>query len=146
MGVSSVMWVWMFLSVVVKIPHTSRSRVTVFVCCARAHWPCWLEAGLQGGIIGLCHAFYNASSSTAQSDICKPKAQLTCSFYWLCVVCFDSIKWFYVRSSTTNRKMWGEQLQKAISRTHRYIQLTSAQLVGVCLFIFVRPYHVPFIR
>ncbi|XP_074718855.1 synaptojanin-2 isoform X2 [Strix uralensis] len=51
-----------------------------------------------------------------------------------------------VNASTTNRKMWGEQLQKAISRTHRYIQLTSAQLVGVCLFIFVRPYHVPFIR
>uniref|UniRef100_A0A8B9MC28 Synaptojanin-2 n=1 Tax=Accipiter nisus TaxID=211598 RepID=A0A8B9MC28_9AVES len=51
-----------------------------------------------------------------------------------------------VNASTTNRKTWGEQLQKAISRTHRYIQLTSAQLVGVCLFIFVRPYHVPFIR
>ncbi|KFQ93604.1 Synaptojanin-2, partial [Nipponia nippon] len=51
-----------------------------------------------------------------------------------------------VNASTTNRKMWGEQLQKAISRTHRYVQLTSAQLVGVCLFIFVRPYHVPFIR
>ncbi|NWX91263.1 SYNJ2 protein, partial [Nothoprocta pentlandii] len=51
-----------------------------------------------------------------------------------------------VNASTTNRKMWGEQLQKAISRTHRYIQLTSAQLVGVCLFIFVRPFHVPFIR
>ncbi|NXW56065.1 SYNJ2 protein, partial [Eurystomus gularis] len=51
-----------------------------------------------------------------------------------------------VNASTTNRKMWGEQLQKAISRTHRYIQLTSAQLVGICLFIFVRPYHVPFIR
>ncbi|KAM9019074.1 synaptojanin-2 isoform 2-T2 [Ara ararauna] len=51
-----------------------------------------------------------------------------------------------VNASATNRKMWGEQLQKAISRTHRYIQLTSAQLVGVCLFIFVRPYHVPFIR
>lgn len=48
--------------------------------------------------------------------------------------------------STTNRKMWGEQLQKAISRSHRYILLTSAQLVGVCLYIFVRPYHVPFIR
>lgn len=42
--------------------------------------------------------------------------------------------------------MWGEQLQKAISRSHRYILLTSAQLVGVCLYIFVRPYHVPFIR
>uniref|UniRef100_A0A8C3CBE6 Synaptojanin-2 n=1 Tax=Cairina moschata TaxID=8855 RepID=A0A8C3CBE6_CAIMO len=51
-----------------------------------------------------------------------------------------------VNASTTNKKMWGEQLQKAISRTHRYIQLTSAQLVGVCLFIFVRPFHVPFIR
>nr|XP_008121699.1 PREDICTED: synaptojanin-2 [Anolis carolinensis] len=51
-----------------------------------------------------------------------------------------------VNASTTNRKMWGEQLQKALSRTHRYILLTSAQLVGVCLFIFVRPFHVPFIR
>ncbi|XP_077874950.1 synaptojanin-2 isoform X2 [Ictidomys tridecemlineatus] len=51
-----------------------------------------------------------------------------------------------VNASTTNRKMWGEQLQKAISRSHRYILLTSAQLVGVCLYIFVRPYHVPFIR
>ncbi|XP_049621275.1 synaptojanin-2 isoform X2 [Suncus etruscus] len=51
-----------------------------------------------------------------------------------------------VNASTTNRKMWGEQLQKAISRAHRYILLTSAQLVGVCLYIFVRPYHVPFIR
>ncbi|KAJ6664553.1 hypothetical protein lerEdw1_006126 [Lerista edwardsae] len=51
-----------------------------------------------------------------------------------------------VNASTTNRKMWGEQLQKALSRTHRYILLTSAQLVGVCLFIFVRPLHAPFIR
>ncbi|XP_028579612.2 synaptojanin-2 isoform X2 [Podarcis muralis] len=51
-----------------------------------------------------------------------------------------------VNASTTNKKMWGEQLQKALSRTHRYILLTSAQLVGVCLFIFVRPFHVPFIR
>ncbi|KAG8123688.1 hypothetical protein E2320_019016 [Naja naja] len=41
-----------------------------------------------------------------------------------------------VNASTTNRKTWGEQIQKALSRTHRYILLTSAQLVGVCLFIF----------
>uniref|UniRef100_A0A8C5WT51 Synaptojanin-2 n=1 Tax=Laticauda laticaudata TaxID=8630 RepID=A0A8C5WT51_LATLA len=47
---------------------------------------------------------------------------------------------------TTNKKTWGEQIQKALSRTHRYILLTSAQLVGVCLFIFVRPFHVPYIR
>lgn len=52
----------------------------------------------------------------------------------------------FLSSSTTNRKMWGEQLQKAISRAHRYILLTSAQLVGVCLYIFVRPHHIPFIR
>ncbi|KAL7987653.1 hypothetical protein Chor_006572 [Crotalus horridus] len=51
-----------------------------------------------------------------------------------------------VNASTTNRKIWGEHIQKALSRTHRYILLTSAQLVGVCLFIFVRPFHVPYIR
>ncbi|XP_069866485.1 synaptojanin-2 isoform X4 [Dipodomys merriami] len=51
-----------------------------------------------------------------------------------------------VNASATNRKVWGEQLQKAISRSHRYTLLASAQLVGVCLYIFVRPYHVPFIR
>ncbi|XP_068087951.1 synaptojanin-2 isoform X2 [Hyperolius riggenbachi] len=51
-----------------------------------------------------------------------------------------------VNASSTNRKMWAEQIQKAISRSHRYILLTSGQLVGVCLFIFVRPYHMPFIR
>ncbi|KAM4042486.1 synaptojanin-2 [Anomaloglossus baeobatrachus] len=51
-----------------------------------------------------------------------------------------------VSASTKNRKVWSEQIQKAISRSHRYIMLTSAQLVGVCLFIFVRPFHMPFIR
>ncbi|OCT79994.1 synaptojanin-2-like isoform X2 [Xenopus laevis] len=51
-----------------------------------------------------------------------------------------------VSASTTNRKVWAEQIQKALSRTHRYILLTSGQLVGVCLFVFVRPYHMPFIR
>ncbi|XP_072907248.1 synaptojanin-2-like isoform X2 [Hemitrygon akajei] len=51
-----------------------------------------------------------------------------------------------VSASTTNRKMWSEQLQKAISRTHKYIMLSSGQLVGVCLFIFVRLHHVPYIR
>lgn len=51
-----------------------------------------------------------------------------------------------VSASTKNRKVWSEQIQKAISRSHRYIMLTFGQLVGVCLFIFVRPYHMPFIR
>ncbi|XP_067900876.1 LOW QUALITY PROTEIN: synaptojanin-2-like [Heterodontus francisci] len=51
-----------------------------------------------------------------------------------------------VNASTTNKKMWAEQLQKAISRTHKYIMLSSGQLVGVCLYIFVRLHHVPYIR
>ncbi|XP_078412968.1 LOW QUALITY PROTEIN: synaptojanin-2-like [Cetorhinus maximus] len=51
-----------------------------------------------------------------------------------------------VNASTTNKKAWAEQLQKAISRTHKYIMLTSGQLVGVCLYIFVRLHHVPYIR
>ncbi|XP_048457144.1 synaptojanin-2-like isoform X2 [Rhincodon typus] len=51
-----------------------------------------------------------------------------------------------VNASTTNKKMWAEQLQKAISRTHKYILLSSGQLVGVCLYIFVRLHHVPHIR
>ncbi|XP_078086707.1 synaptojanin-2-like [Mustelus asterias] len=51
-----------------------------------------------------------------------------------------------VNASTTNKKAWAEQLQKAISRTHKYIMLSSGQLVGVCLYIFVRLHHVPYIR
>ncbi|XP_043919592.1 synaptojanin-2 [Protopterus annectens] len=51
-----------------------------------------------------------------------------------------------VNASTTNKKIWAEQLQKALSRTCKYILLTSTQLVGVCLFVFIRPYHAPFIR
>nr|XP_006007959.1 PREDICTED: synaptojanin-2 [Latimeria chalumnae] len=51
-----------------------------------------------------------------------------------------------VNASSTNRKTWEKQLQKALSRTHRYILLASGQLVGVCLYVFVRPLHVPFIR
>ncbi|XP_060687579.1 synaptojanin-2-like isoform X1 [Hemiscyllium ocellatum] len=51
-----------------------------------------------------------------------------------------------VNASTTNKKMWAEQLQKAISGQHKYILLSSGQLVGVCLYIFVRLHHVPYIR
>ncbi|XP_053566888.1 synaptojanin-2 [Bombina bombina] len=51
-----------------------------------------------------------------------------------------------VNASTTNKKLWAEQIQKALSRSHRYILLTTGQLVGVCLYVFVRPYHMPFIR
>lgn len=48
--------------------------------------------------------------------------------------------------STTNQKLWAAELQKNISRDHKYVLLASEQLVGVCLFVFIRPQHAPFIR
>ncbi|XP_061818830.2 synaptojanin-1 isoform X4 [Nerophis lumbriciformis] len=51
-----------------------------------------------------------------------------------------------VSASTTNQKLWAAELQKNISRDHKYVLLASEQLVGVCLFVFVRPQHAPFIR
>ncbi|MFT7818485.1 synaptojanin-1 isoform X7 [Arapaima gigas] len=51
-----------------------------------------------------------------------------------------------VSASTTNQKLWAVELQKSISRDHKYVLLAAEQLVGVCLFIFIRPQHAPFIR
>ncbi|XP_060764936.1 synaptojanin-1 isoform X2 [Neoarius graeffei] len=51
-----------------------------------------------------------------------------------------------VSASTTNQKLWAAELQKSISRDNKYVLLASEQLVGVCLFIFIRPQHAAFIR
>eukprot|EP00063_Salmo_salar_P010452 XP_013985287.1 PREDICTED: synaptojanin-1-like [Salmo salar] len=51
-----------------------------------------------------------------------------------------------VSASTTNQKLWAAELQKNISRDHKYVLLASEQLVGVCLFVFIRPHHAPYIR
>ncbi|KAI4003821.1 synaptojanin 1 [Homo sapiens] len=51
-----------------------------------------------------------------------------------------------VSASTTNQKLWAVELQKTISRDNKYVLLASEQLVGVCLFVFIRPQHAPFIR
>uniref|UniRef100_A0A665V0N5 phosphoinositide 5-phosphatase n=1 Tax=Echeneis naucrates TaxID=173247 RepID=A0A665V0N5_ECHNA len=51
-----------------------------------------------------------------------------------------------VSASTTNQKLWAAELQKNISRDNKYVLLASEQLVGVCLFVFIRPQHAPFIR
>uniref|UniRef100_A0A4W3IT96 Synaptojanin-1 n=1 Tax=Callorhinchus milii TaxID=7868 RepID=A0A4W3IT96_CALMI len=51
-----------------------------------------------------------------------------------------------VSASTTNQKVWAAELQKTISRDLKYVLLASEQLVGVCLFIFIRPQHAPYIR
>lgn len=49
-------------------------------------------------------------------------------------------------ASTDNAKLWAEELQKTISRDNDYVLLTYQQLVGVCLYIYIRPEHAPHIR
>lgn len=51
-----------------------------------------------------------------------------------------------VNVSSSSQKEWMVELQKTISQKQKYVLLTSAQLVGVCLFIFVRPEHAAYIR
>ena len=45
---------------------------------------------------------------------------------------------FLCHSSAAQRLDWGEKLKRVISRDTPYVLLTSEQLVGVCLFVFVR--------
>ena len=49
-------------------------------------------------------------------------------------------------ASTDNAKAWAEELQKTLSRDIPYTLLTYQQLVGVCLYIFIRPEHGKHIR
>ncbi|XP_015750867.1 PREDICTED: synaptojanin-1-like, partial [Acropora digitifera] len=51
-----------------------------------------------------------------------------------------------VSTRSNQRKEWGEELRRIISRDHPYVLITCEQLVGVCLFVFVRPHLVPFVR
>lgn len=51
-----------------------------------------------------------------------------------------------VAASTVNQKEWMGELQKTICRDNKYILITSTQLVGVCLFLFVRPHLAPYIK
>lgn len=49
-------------------------------------------------------------------------------------------------ASSDNAKAWAEELQKTVSRDQPYTLLTYQQLVGVCLYVFVRPEHAKHIR
>ncbi|XP_055620671.1 synaptojanin-1 [Toxorhynchites rutilus septentrionalis] len=51
-----------------------------------------------------------------------------------------------VAASSDNAKAWAEELQKVISRDEEYVLLTYQQLVGVCLYIYIRPQHAQHIR
>ena len=48
--------------------------------------------------------------------------------------------------SSTNRREWGAELERVLSLNTPYILLTAEQMVGICLYIFIRPHLVPFIR
>lgn len=49
-------------------------------------------------------------------------------------------------ASTDNAKAWSEELEKVLCRDAPYTLLSSHQLVGVCLFVFVRKDLIPHIR
>ena len=51
-----------------------------------------------------------------------------------------------VSASSSNRKEWGAELQKVLSQYQPYELLTAEQLVGICLYIFVQPKLIPYIR
>ncbi|KAK6191374.1 hypothetical protein SNE40_003083 [Patella caerulea] len=51
-----------------------------------------------------------------------------------------------MKASTTNAQEWQKELMKTISRDHKYVVLTSIQLVGVVLYVFIRPHLAPYIR
>lgn len=49
-------------------------------------------------------------------------------------------------ASTDNAKAWADELHRTLCRDRPYALLTYQQLVGVCLYVFVRPEHVAHIR
>lgn len=51
-----------------------------------------------------------------------------------------------VNTSMTNHAVWAEELKKTLSVKYKYILLASEQLVGVCLYVFIRPQHAPHVR
>lgn len=51
-----------------------------------------------------------------------------------------------VSHSSSNRKEWGAELQKVLSRDQPYELLTAEQMVGVCLYVFINPKLIPYVR
>ncbi|XP_057324053.1 synaptojanin-1 [Microplitis mediator] len=49
-------------------------------------------------------------------------------------------------ASSDNARAWAEELQKVLSRDTEYVLVTYQQLVGVCLYLFVRPQHAAHLR
>ena len=74
-----------------------------------------------------------------------------CVCVCVCVCEFTSVSHDYhvisfSLNSSTNRREWGAELERILSQNTSYLLLTAEQMVGICLYIFVRPHLVPFIR
>ncbi|KAF6204707.1 hypothetical protein GE061_018868 [Apolygus lucorum] len=48
--------------------------------------------------------------------------------------------------SSENARSWADELTKVLSRDTPYVMVTYVQLVGVCLFLFIRPELAPVLR
>lgn len=62
------------------------------------------------------------------------------------LILYFHLRYFFNNFSSNQRKEWGEELRRIVSRDHAYVLVTCEQLVGVCMFVFIRPHLVPFIR
>lgn len=51
-----------------------------------------------------------------------------------------------MKASTTNQRLWNEGIRRVLHERGSYILLVVEQLVGVCLFVFVRPHLAPYIK
>lgn len=49
-------------------------------------------------------------------------------------------------ASNENTKAWADELQKVLCRDQNYILITYQQLVGVCLYVFIKPCHINFVK
>lgn len=104
---------------------------------------------------GLCQAFFpndnvKTNCQNGKERFCVKRNYFIYYIYYYLVFAFPCLFFSIVivcsGFSTTNQKLWAAELQKNISRDHKYVLLASEQLVGVCLFVFIRPQHAPYIR
>ena len=48
--------------------------------------------------------------------------------------------------SSENAKGWATELTKILNRDEKFVLVTYLQLVGVCLYVFVKPELAPYIK
>ena len=51
-----------------------------------------------------------------------------------------------LNASAENAKGWATELTKILNRDEKFVLLTYLQLVGVCLYVFVKPELAPHIK